>query len=348
MTIRNASKQNQNPLGVVVLLFLILLSSCDFEDEAPVCKYNTRIIYRYNRENTSAQNVLPTYIHSLTEYLFDERGILYAISTLPGASCFGEYVSETNLPPGKYTVIAWGNKSTQSKVNTEQIGVTTREEMMLCLNTLYAADPTFQSDSERLYYGYTTFSINEFGVSKVIVDMTHSHCVLNITVRWKKESERPAETSSFHMTIRQIPSNYMFMPEFLAIPDKPIQVHTPDIDKFPAQTAEILNYIPQVLWQQALVKHFNTMRMDVAKELRGQFITYRYRNDSHVLLTIYIDGKPLAGKTMDLLTFFKSMQIDLDKTLKQEYDILLEIDGDQITVSLITDIDEDWDDGGEV
>ena len=340
-------------LSWVGLLLLIFLSSCDIDRQTEVCEYNARIIYRYNRENTTSENVLPMYIQSLDEYIFDEHDVLYAINRLPGISCFGKYVSEINLPPGKYTVITWGNKAEPSKVNKEQIGVTTKQEMMLYLDnpyagTTYAAESTaeIQSDSERLYYGYRTFTIEKYGVSKINVDMSHAHCVLDITVRWKNEAETPDESANFHMTMEQIPSKDMFMPEFVSR-EEIVGIHARAEDTYPSQTAEILHYIPQVFCLESLVGHHNAMRMDVARQLRGQFISYRYRNDSHELLTIYISGNPLAGKTLDLYTFFKAMKIDLDKSLRQEYELLLEVDGDRITVTMMTDI-ADWNEGGNL
>ncbi|MBD8347747.1 FimB/Mfa2 family fimbrial subunit [Dysgonomonas sp. HGC4] len=329
----------------VVVLFLFF-SSCDIDGEA-VCEYNTRLIYRYNRENTTLENVLPEYIQSLDEYIFDQQGILVMINHLPGISCFGKYVSETNLPEGKYTVITWGNKAVQSKVNKEQVGITTKQEMMLYLDnpfTVSKSTAVMQGSSERLYYGYRTFSVEKYGVSKINIDMTHSHCVLNITVRWKKVAEGPDYASNFHMTIEQIPAQYMFMPEFVSR-NETVETYAQAEDIWPSQSAAILHYIPQVLLQEVLVSHYNTMRMDVARQLRGQFVTYRYRNNSHELLTIYIDGNRLAGKTLDLYTFFKTIKIDLDKTLRQEYELLLEVDGDRITATMLSNT-TGWNEGG--
>ncbi|GAB6010383.1 FimB/Mfa2 family fimbrial subunit [Dysgonomonas reticulitermitis] len=331
---------------LVLFLFpLLFFSSCDIDRETEDCWYNTRIIYRYNRENTTTENVLTEYIQSLDEYIFDEQGILVAINHLPGESCFGEYITETNLPEGRYTVITWGNKAAPSKVNKEQPGVTTKEEMMLYLDNPYIAagnTAAMQNNSERLYYGYRTFSVAKYGVSRVYVDMSHSHCVLNITVRWKKAAEVPANTRDFYMLLKDVPSMYDFMPEFMFRAEGEASLHRPGEDLFPAVSSEQINYIPLVHSPDGLLTHRAGAVMG-DRALQGQFVTYRYRNGSHPLLSIHTPASQVM-KEIDLHAFFKALNIELDTNRRQEFDLLLLIDGGEVIVSLVT-ID-DWIDGG--
>jgi hypothetical protein len=49
-------------------------------------------------------------------------------------------------------------------------------------------------------------------------------------------------------------------------------------------------------------------------------------------------------KEICLQDFFKEMHIDLDTDLRQEYNLMFEIDGDKVTISFIET--DDWDDGG--
>lgn len=362
MTKQYIDKQNQgfaspSPLerlgevvGRALLVFLAALSltSCSIEPAIEVCEFNTRLIYRYNRENTTTDNVLPQYIQSLTEYIYDEQGILYATNILPGTSCFGKFVSEINLPPGKYTVITWGNKAEPSKVNKEQIGISTREEMILYLDNAYnAARSTTdtQSNSERLYYGYRTFSVGEYGVSKIHVDMSHSHCVLNVTVRWKQMAEAPTATEGYFMMLKDIPSQFSFMPQF-KFQSGETDLHNPTQDSYPANTSEDICYMPLVHASTQLVNHRTSAEMNTeTRTLQSRFITYRYSDSSHELLSIYLGDKQIE-KEIDLAVFFKAMSIALDTNRRQEFDLLLVIDGDKVTVSLIQ-ID-DWDEGGSL
>jgi hypothetical protein len=77
--------------------------------------------------------------------------------------------------------------------------------------------------------------------------------------------------------------------------------------------------------------------------LYGQFVTYRYRGDTEIYLSIYSEGKQVM-KEIDLLRFFQEMGINLHYSLCQEYAIQLDINGDEVKVSLVQV--EDWGDGG--
>lgn len=332
-------------VGRALLVFLAALSltSCSIEPETEVCEFNTRLTYIYNRENTAA-SVLPIYIKTLDEYIFNQQDVLVMINRLPGISCFGEYVSEFNLPAGKYTVITWGNKATPSKVNKEQIGVTTRQEMMLYLDNPQE-DESLQNDSERLYYGYRTFSVNEYGVSKVRVDMSHAHCVLNITVQWRKMAEAPTAAQGYYMLLKDIPSGYSFMPQY-KFQSGQTDVHDPMLDTYPANSSQDICYMPLVHAADNLVNHRTWAEMNTeTRTLQSRFITYRYKDSSHELLSVYLDDTQIM-KEIDLAVFFQSMGIVLDTNRRQEFDLLLVIDGNNVTVSLIK-ID-DWDEGGSL
>ncbi|PXV60100.1 fimbrillin-A associated anchor protein Mfa1/Mfa2 [Dysgonomonas alginatilytica] len=330
----------------LLFLLLIFFSSCDIDRQTEVCEYNARIIYRYNRENTTFENVLPMYIQSLDEYIFDEHDVLYAINRLPGISCFGKYVSEINLPPGKYTVITWGNKAEPSKVNKEQVGVTTKQEMMLYLDNPYVGTKStdaMQSDSERLYYGYRTFTIEKYGVSKINVDMTHAHCVLDITVRWAKMAEAPTATAGYYMQLKEIACDYSFMPGFV-FQGGDANLHSPAYDTYPAGSSESICYMSRIYSADNLISHYTLGDMNTeTRSLQSRFITYRYSDSSHQLLSIYLGGTRIM-KEIDLAVFFNAMSIVLDTNRRQEFDLLLIIDGDNVTVSLVK-ID-DWDEGG--
>lgn len=324
----------------------MLLTACDINDDVEECQYNTRLIYQYDREYTASTNVLSQYVQSLDEYIFDANGVLVQINKLPGYSCFGKYVSETNLPEGKYSVITWGNMGDFSKVNQAQIGVTKREDMLLNLDNAYSPlrATAYQSNSEKLYYAYRTFSVEKYGVSKVEVDMSHSHCVLDITVRWKKAEETPA-SGNYYMLLKQLPTQYAFMPEY-KFKDKHVAIHKPEEDEFPKDTDETLYFITTVYGSQQLKTYRQDVVMNGGRLLNTQFVSYRYRSNSHELLSIYAADGTQVMKEIDLYRFFRDMDIELDTNLRQEFQINIEIDGNTVIVSLVEV--GDWDEGGTI
>lgn len=328
--------------GWMGLIIMFLFLSCSLEPDAAVCQFNTRLIYRYNRENTTADNVLPQFIQSLTEYVFDQRGVLYAIHTLPGTSSFGKFVSETNLPQGKYTVIAWGNEATPSSINREQIGTTTKQEMMIYLDNAYNA--SLQSNAERLYYGYRTFTIEKYGVSKVNVDMTHAHCVLNITVKWKNSAEAPANTGNFYLRLRNIAPQQGFMPQY-TFRGNTLIGYTPSVDTYLHSPTTIRHNIPVVDMLSPLLNHRTTATMSYEQVLSGEFVTYRYCNHANQLLSLWAGNTQLM-KEVDLQRFFRDSGIELDTNLRQEFDIQIEIDGNKVVASLVEIAD--WEEGGSL
>lgn len=328
---------------LTLILSACMMYACDIDDDMQVCEYNTRLTYRYDREQTAPVSVLDRYVQSLDEYIFDAGGVLIQVNRLPGSSCFGEYVSETNLPEGNYSVITWGNRGEPSKVNKAEIGVTKRDEMLLNLNSPVTRADIYQQDSERLYYAYRTFSVQKYGVSKVNVDISHSHCVLDITVRWKNSNEIPTY-GNYYMLLKQLPAQYGFMPEY-RFKDRLCNLHNPTEDEYPKDTKEALHYITRVYGDRQLQVH----RKDVAlngRQFNTQFVTYRYRNDSHELLSIYAADGTQIMKEIDLHTFFREMNIELDTNLRQEFEINIEIDRNKVIVGLVEV--GDWEEGGTI
>jgi hypothetical protein len=350
-------------IGLLILLSVILLS-CDLNGNDPdVCNYNVSIEYRYNRNSSYPENEMPFYINILEEYIFDESGMLIYIDSLDGKSCQGNYISELSLPVGKYSLVTWGNQvdsvsrvypdpdvdeSTSLRTVSSVLDQINRNNMELAINNPIVdprpAPMQMSNNSERLYYSYRTFSVNPIGISRIEVDMTHAHCVLDITVEWKRTNEQPPNTNDFLMILKNIPSQYEFMPEFLVRRQWWGEDYTPEGDLYPSMdVGNRINYIPEIE-QNKYVSHMTNGRMSNGK-LYGRFITYRYRNSSHEVLSIYAGEKQIM-KEIDLYEFFHTVGINLDLSLCQEYSLLLVIDGDKVTVSMINI--EDWEDGGNI
>ncbi|MDR1881939.1 MAG: FimB/Mfa2 family fimbrial subunit, partial [Prevotella sp.] len=161
-----------------------LLISCGI-DSGELCP-GVRLEYRYNRENTTGENLLSQYVRTIDEYVFDSDSILVSVGSLPGTSWFGPFVSELDLPPGRYIAVAWGNRDGRSFTEQTPVpGVTTLRDLELLFDSPYEDGSDLRNDSERLYYGYRTFSVTARDVSRIPVDMTHAHCELHVTVIWE-------------------------------------------------------------------------------------------------------------------------------------------------------------------
>jgi hypothetical protein len=337
---------------------LLAISSCNITDDPGYCCYNARLEYRYHRNGATGENEIGYYIRSLREYIFDGDDILAKVSDYSLPHGVSEFFTEQTLRPGRYSVITLGNKGENELVGLHglaagaEVGVTTREELMLTLSNPqiatgdepYAVDaPQVQGRSDRLYYGYRSFSVSEFGVSRTAVDMTHAHCILNITARWMDRSGHPRPGEQYTFMLRQAPSKYRFLPEFLVTGGWDPGEFDPEGEVFPARDRRNINYIPQVIREDRVC---HTVPGSVnRKDLYGQTVTFRYRSDSHVLLSIWAQAGRVM-KEIDLYRFFREYGISLDYSLCQEYSLIVEIDGDNVRLSLVTV--DDWEDGGEL
>ncbi len=74
----------QRFIHIIRGLLSIVLTACSFGDEPAICPYNTRLEYWYAGSGT--QNMLPTYVDNLRQYLFDADGQLLSEITIRGDS----------------------------------------------------------------------------------------------------------------------------------------------------------------------------------------------------------------------------------------------------------------------
>ena len=101
-------------MKVMVILCCILwcCASCTFDfDEPGVCPYNVRLNYRYAGRPDAGQ--LSMYVDNIHQFLFDEDGVLKDTRLLK-ADSLEHWQGE--LPPGRYTLVAWGNWGYESDV----------------------------------------------------------------------------------------------------------------------------------------------------------------------------------------------------------------------------------------
>ncbi|MDL2208896.1 FimB/Mfa2 family fimbrial subunit, partial [Parabacteroides sp. OttesenSCG-928-O15] len=291
----------------VIGLLWLLPTSCTIDTEVPVCSYNVQLEYWYTREWTREENMVSNYIYRITEYIFDENDILYQIGGLPGHAGKGAYVSTMTLPEGHYTVVAWGNLSRLDNDWEPQVGITTLREARIRLASPYRSEQpgwTSRTDAEDpniepLYYGYQTFSVKGDKAQTIRIGMTHAHLLLEVVVKWAKNA--PVNTRDFNLRLRDVPAVYGFLPGYTE----------------PRSTTSdnpVVHHVPEVLEERFKKSYRLETKMDIARSLKGEFITNRLTNDSHPLLGVYA-SETLLTKEIDLEKYFRTMQFGLSRNL---------------------------------
>lgn len=335
---RRIMKRVRNIGGLIWVIWNLLLlpTSCAVDTEVLTCSYNVQLEYWYTREWSKEENMVPNYIYRITEYIFDAEDILYQVNILPGSSGKGDFVSTLTLPDGDYTAVAWGNLSRIENDWQPEVGTTRLDEARILLSSPYGSEPAEgDSDSERgnidpLYYGYTTFSIEGEKPQRIRVGMTHAHLVLEVVVKWAKNA--PANTRDFNLRLHDVPGVYRFLPGYTeprsGASTNPITHHIAEVRETPHKQIYRLN-----------------ATMDIARSLKGEFITNRLNDYSHPLLTVYAGDTPLT-KALDLEKYFRTMQIGLNRNLRQEFRIQVMIHEDRVEISPLAF--SDWENGGTI
>lgn len=315
---------------------LFLFSSCELEQELEVCDYTLQLEYWY-AENAGA-NDLHLYVRWIDEYIFDDKGILYMINRIDTKTCGKRMVSELTLPAGEYTVVSWANIEDASRVTGALAGETSLYDMQVRLER----EGNLHKRSEDLYSGFRTVTVPETGVSRARMVMTHSFLTLDVTVRWK--SRTPANTGDFYMTLENTHDRYAFLPHY-TVSGNWINPFDYNEESYAIKDLSHRYYLVNREDQALKASHREEVKMDITRTINGRFQTYRIRNDSHPEFCLYGGGKALMKK-IDLHKYFTNMSIELDMNLKQIFYIVVEINGDQVTVMPLTFTD--WINGGEI
>ena len=322
------------------ILFLLLLTACQIEPEMEQCPYTARLEYWYTGSGGTTVNILPNYIYTLNEFIFDSEGILRQVFTRRARK---GVAAELDLPPGKYTLVTWANADSLSLLSGAELNVSRLPELLLYPdNGVTRSLSPWQENTNRLYYGYATFTIGEHGVTRQRIDMTHSHLRLGVTIKWKGSA--PQDSGNLIMTLSNVPAGYRFMPEF--------EIKGVSYDSYRADNEEgtsregIYYYIPMKPDNYPLLNYRRGVQMDITRQVRTDFITHRLKDDTHPVLCLY-DGSKALIKEVDLYKYFRTMQIDLDRNLGQEFDIVVEVNEDG-SIQVFAAVVSDWIDGGTV
>ncbi len=340
--------------------------SCDTDLEREVCDYTVQLRYDYNEENGTTENRIEYYVSRIDEYIFDEAGILFAARTFTPDRCTEFMHSELTLPPGRYSVIAIGNRDTRSAVTADgsqpRVGVTRREDMRLNLDNAEPKVGGTVGDSEPLYHGYKTFTVTSPGISRIRVDMINAHLNIKFRVTWK--GGRTPARGDYYALLESVPGEYALMPEWIfPIGSFDAEAHDCDShDGYPTDCNNVIHHIPHTCHgTAAALTHRHDTYINVDGNLWGEFTTYRIKEGTAPLLKIFStmtrSAEPLA--TIDLEKYLDWWYYDdenytlqpgevhaLDHDLKQAYEIDIAIDGDRIILSPL-DV-ADYEEGGQI
>ena len=326
-----------------LLLLCLSLGACNIDGDLTECPYNARLEYWYT--GTGQANVLPDYVYRMHEFVFDSVGVLCHKREISGRKGIG---AEVNLPPGRYTLVAWGNIDTCSRMSHTEIGRTHIEELRLWADRPYREETRggtsapLQAPAEKLYYGHAGFWIAERGVSRGRVDMVHAHLKLDVTVKWKGRA--PTDTGDFYMTLGGIYPEYQFLPKF-EVKGSPYSTYSADNGGAMTRSG-IWYYIPGRPKDCSPVTYKVAARVSVAQTAGAQFVTYRLTSADHPVLQLFGGGEPLI-REIDLEKYFRTMQIDLDKNLRQEFSLVVEVDANGGIIVSSAKV-SDWVDGGTI
>lgn len=305
--------------------------SCDIGDDAQICDYNLQLNYHYNKENTETRNVITDYVSSISEYIFDANGVLYAVNNVSQDICDGTLRSELTLPAGNYSVVAWGNLESTCAVNDARIGVTRREDMLLTLDNLITRAAAFHDNSDRLYYAYRTFAVAPTGITRKRVDAVHSHLVLGVEITW--HIDPPAGDGEFQLQLSDVPSEYGFMPEYIHY-NSACHTHSEPLhDEYNKENQETKQYITYVHQDRNILKHRVSPMLRAENKMTDTFVAFRMRDVTNATLRfVFLEDNGSGYTEVPLMDdiklgddFFVPASITLDRLLKQEYLIKIDI-----------------------
>ncbi len=345
---------------LLALLCAMLSTSCDIEREREVCDYRVQLRYDYNEENTSSENVIEQYVSHLDELIFDSEGILLQRRRFTQDECVEFMVSEFVMLPGRYSVIAVGNIDGRSLIYDELlgdliVGTTRREDVRLSLEDAEDMEDGMKGHSERLYYGYKTFTVRPEGLSSVRVNMLNAHMELTFRVVWERVT--PSREDDYYAVLESVPSEYMLMPEYISNASNiaSAQYDPAAHDTYPHHDNSVNHHIPHTTHQgRNIHTHRLPLRIDGDGQMQGRFINYRIQRNTRPLLKIFRKGATRGQGDEQLLRTI-NLQDYLDyqgyenpaTTLRQLYELDITVREDGKLMVMPMNI-SDWSEGGEI
>lgn len=319
----------KNVTRLWILIFTCFLAGCDLDGPMEECDYGARLQFHYSREGS--KNRIRDYVTTITDYLYDDQGRLMDATTRTGVHIPQRTFS---LPPGRYTLISWGNLTEKTYVHPSMEPGTPFEDMLLVKNHPHlstrsifgqydASTMPWQQNANRLHYGRADFTIGEFGVTEQTVFVGHAYLDLTVTVvglEGKRGDEFDFRLDGTHPVYS--------MGHYRKINAQGYPMYIPE----PDQTQENVHLVSDV-------------RMNSDGALESTFISYRLTNRSLPVFSVW-QGEKQVVRNVDLKHFFDTMLIDMDTNECQEFHIRITVDGDNIYIQFVNL--GDWIDGGSI
>lgn len=305
---------------------MALAGGCSLEYAPEVCPYNVSITYTSGDGRGWATGDYP--IEHIRQFVYDADGVL--VEEFRGDTC-RTGVGTFRLPPGDYTLVAWGNAQDEvCRMENVRPGESRIEEGRLQAHR-HDGEPASRADGDRaeehrntgrLYYGTLAFTAPSYGVANYTIGMTHAHARINLTVEWKDEI--PAKVRSAQspvMWMRDVATGYCFAGG-----------ETWGDYCYPCHDPERSTGI-----------YRTEAAMDAEYKIKGSFTTLRLTDENHPVVTV-TDGTEGLMREIDLSRYFTVMGIGLTRNIRQEFDLTIRIGRNQ-TLIMQTNM-SGWEEGG--
>ncbi len=286
------------------MLLFALLAGCDVDmHEIEICTYTVQLRYDYNEENTTDENKIVYWVKFIDEYIFDENDKLYHIRRVTDDMCTDYMNSELQLEAGKYSILAVGNGdcSTVWDARTGQlpvVGMTDREDLRMTLENADTFEDGTRGPCGELFHGYRTFTVREEGgATRVRVDMVNAHFQVRFRVTWRN-SPVP-KRGTYYAVLEDVVSQYRLMPEWLYPAGSFVarQHDTRAHDDYPWSDNRVIHHLVHSQFERGnVIDHSNTTYLNADSEVWGQFVNYRVKNATPLIMKLYFAPDGTRGE----------------------------------------------------
>jgi len=346
------------------LVAVIALCSCNIDNFDADCCDNLQLTFRYFSDPTSEQYGL---INSQSHLLFCEGVLVGKLQVNGSAHGEGLLANEMQrqslrrltytLPKGDYTLHSWGNytEGTSMFSDTEngtngysglEVGKVRSDDIRLNIVRPSPNNHGAFNGSERLYYGYHKFKVDNTKPICHTVDMLNAHIQLHVTVVWRNVARdvtaKGATLQNVRMRLSDIPTGYL--QSNVAQNGKDIVLgFTANRQLFGPR--EVIEYVPAK--DETFGAVSTTMSQVENAKVWGSLISYRLCDSTHPILSLWAaDNITRLMKDIDLHRFFVANDWERTFNLRQYYQIQIIIDGDKVEVLALDNIG--WIDGGVI
>lgn len=313
---------------MVACCLMTLAGGCSLDYGLQECPYNVRFTFVPVDGRGVATGDYP--IDSLRMFVYDAEHVL--MGEYPGDTCHTG-IATLNLPPGEYTLVAWGNADDETSLLEHITPTESRLEEGTLKPHVYSGVPSMREGSGsfamecrctgRLYYGTAAFTAYDYGVAEYSIGMMHAHARLNLTVEWTDEV--PAGVRSAReplMWLKGVGTGYRFTGG-----------ETWGDYCFPCHAPE------------GTGAYRTAATLTTGYKIKGSFTTLRLRDEDHPVVTV-TDGSAGLMRDIDLSRYFTVMGIGLSRNIRQEFDLTIRISRDQ-TLIMQTNL-SGWEEGGMI